>query len=361
MRIAWLGFAAFALLACGSDDSAYTSSTGSAGSSNTSAGTAGTSKSGAAGSTSSSSSGGSGGAAGSTGGEAGSSAGGTAGTGGSAGSGGDAGSGGAAGGGVDGGSRDASMGDTGMPKADAITPDGPSKARQIARPINMPYAKNGYWEYLPPGYGDGSKRPLLVFWHGVGEDGSGSATDLNKVLAHGPPKLINLNQWPSDRPYVVLSTQHVPPAGGQADCPSADEIHDFIALGMGRYDVDPNSVYLTGLSCGALGSSSYLGKYQGQQVVAAALIAGNASTAYNAAGCSLLNGVALWAFHGDADQTVPIGPDQMGMDKFKACPGVHKDALFDVIAGADHQRSWEVVYDLTAMKDIYTWMLAQHK
>ena len=28
---------------------------------------------------------------------------------------------------------------------------------------------------------------------------------------------------------------------------------------------------------------------------------------------------------------------------------------------ADHQTSWEVVYDLTAMKDIYTWMLAQHR
>jgi predicted esterase len=359
MRIAWLGFAACALVACGSDDSASTSagpgtSTTAAGGN---AGAAGTSTGGAAGS-STSSSGGSGGTGGGT---AGSSGGGTAGSGtagtaGTAGSGGTAGAGGSGGSGVDGGSPDASMGDSGMPKSDAITPDGPSKSRQTARPINMPYAKNGYWEYLPPGYGDGTKRPLLVFWHGVGEDGSGSASDLNKVLAHGPPKLINLNQWPSDRPYVVLSPQH-----GPADCPGADEIHDFIAFGMGRYDVDPNRIYLTGLSCGALGSSSYLGKYQGQQVVAAALIAGNASTAYNAAGCSLLNSVALWAFHGDADQTVLIGPDKMGMDNFKACPGAHKDALFDVIAGADHQRSWEVVYDLTAMKDIYTWMLAQHK
>jgi predicted peptidase len=221
----------------------------------------------------------------------------------------------------------------------------------------MPYAKNGYWEYLPPGYGDGTKRPLLVFWHGVGEDGSGSLADLNKVLAHGPPKLINLNQWPSDRPFVVLSPQH-----GPSDCPTADEIHDFIAFGMGRYDVDPARVYLTGLSCGALGSSSYLGKYKGEQVVGAVLIAGNASTAYNAAGCSLLDTTALWAFHGDADMTVLPGPDTMGMNNFKACPGMHKEAKYDIIAGADHQRSWEVVYDLSGMKgDIYAWLLMQHR
>src|SRR5258706_15019118 len=115
---------------------------------------------------------------------------------------------------TDGGTPDGSATDSGIPRSAAISPDGPSKARQTPRPINMPYAKNGYWEYLPPGYGDGTKRPLLVFWHGVGEDGSGSLADLNKVIVHGPPKLINLNQWPSDRPFVVLSPQH-----GPSNCP----------------------------------------------------------------------------------------------------------------------------------------------
>jgi hypothetical protein len=51
----------------------------------------------------------------------------------------------------------------------------------------------------------------------------------------------------------------------------------------------------------------------------------------------------------------------MGMTNFMACPGMHKEAKYDIIAGADHQRSWEVVYDLSAMKDIYTWMAAQHR
>jgi predicted esterase len=337
MRVAWVCFAATIFLGCGSSDS-------SPGESTTSGGTTSGGNGGANGTQTTTNTAGAGGNAGSAG------AGGTMGTGGTSGSGGSAG----------GGGNDAGAIDSGMPKSDAardVVPDSPSKGRQTMRPIGMPYAKNGFWEYLPPGYGDGTKRPLLVFWHGVGENGAGTAATLPAVLVHGPPKLINLNQWPADRPFIVLSPQHP----GVGDCPTATEIHDFIAFGMTNYDVDTNRVYLTGLSCGALGSSSYLGQFQGQQVVAAVLIAGDASIAYNAAGCALLNQVALWAFHGDADQTVPIGPDTTGMTNFMACPGMHKEALYDIFPGADHQRSWEITYDLSAMKDIYTWMLAQHR
>jgi predicted esterase len=356
MRIAFFGGLVLAFaLGCGSDDTSSGTPASSTSSGGGKGGAGGNATGGAAGSTASA--GGAGGSAGAGG--AASSTGGSAGGGGTAGSAGSAGSGGNGGSGADAGS-DASVSDSGMPKADAISPDGPSKSRHTARPINMPYAKNGYWEYLPPGYGDGTKRPLLVFWHGVGENGSGSAADLPKVLVHGPAKLINLNQWPSDRPFVVLSPQHVP-RGGSLDCPVDDEIHDFITFALGNYQVDTNRIYLTGLSCGALGSFSYLGKYKGQQVVAAALIAGDATRAYNAAGCSLLDTVALWAFHGDADQTVLPGPDTMGMNSFMACPGMHKEAKYDILAGADHQRSWEIVYDLSAMKDIYAWMLTQHR
>src|SRR5579859_6589087 len=149
MRVLTLGLAATFLLACGSDDSggAPTTSTGS-----TSSGAAGSST-GTSGSTSSTVSG-SGGNAGNAGANT-TGAGGT--TGGSAGSGGSGGSAGGSDGGVatDGGKSDAAR--------DAIVGDGPSQARQTARPIGMPYSKNGFWEYLPPGYGDGTLRPLLVF------------------------------------------------------------------------------------------------------------------------------------------------------------------------------------------------------
>jgi predicted peptidase len=263
----------------------------------------------------------------------------------------------AGGGGTDGGV--ASDGGKSDAARDAIVGDGPSQARQTARPIGMPYSKNGFWEYLPPGYGDGTPRPLLVFWHGVGEDGAGTTADLPKVLVHGPPKLINLNQWPATRPFVVLSPQHP----GSGTCPTVMEIHDFLTFAIGAYAVDPARVYLTGLSCGALGSWSYLGQYLGQQVVAAVLIAGNSSLAYDAmnAGCNVVNQVALWSFHGDADQSVPIAADTMGMNNFMACPMPRKDAKYTIYPGVDHEGSWTRTYDLSSGNDIYAWMLMQHR
>lgn len=64
-----------------------------------------------------------------------------------------------------------------------------NKAQQTARTTTN---GTGYLEYLPPDYATNTNRkcPLLIFLHGSGETGSGSAVDSEKVKANGPPKLI---------------------------------------------------------------------------------------------------------------------------------------------------------------------------
>ncbi len=246
------------------------------------------------------------------------------------------------------------------PSMDGMSTDAPrdgvnaglSSSRQVARPRGMPFAGNGYYEYLPPGYGDGTRRPLLMFWHGVGENGDGSLAQLPFLLRHGPPKIIGNDQWSNDYPFIVLSIQHAPPL-----CPTAAEVRDFMTFAMGMYNVDPDKVFLTGLSCGGTGSFDYLGQFKGERVLAAALIASDSSRAFNAAGCSLLSEVALWVFHGTAD--APAN-DTAGMTNFMACPQPRKDARYELLQGAGHVQSWERVYDNPAKLDeILTWMLAQ--
>jgi poly(3-hydroxybutyrate) depolymerase len=245
-----------------------------------------------------------------------------------------------------------SMTDAGGPVA---TDAGLAMATNTARPIGSTDAKNGYWEYLPKGYGDGIPSPLLVFWHGIGENGSGNATDLNNVQAHGPPKLIKANQWPGTRPFVVLSPQH---SGN--NCPSATEIHDFITFALGKYQVDSKRVYLTGLSCGALGSASYFAMYGGSAIAASALISGDATPIWDKQMCGFLTTTAYWAFHGDMDQSVNISGDNTTMPKFIACPKPPKtDAQYTVYPGAGHD-VWTQTYDLSAGPDIYTWFLTFH-
>lgn len=251
---------------------------------------------------------------------------------------------------------DAGSPDGGRPDAGSIDA-GPSAARQHPRPLGATDAGNGFYEYLPPGYPAGELWPLLVFWHGVGENGNGT-TELSRVLANGPPKLINQNRWPATRPFVVLSPQH---AGG--GCPSSTEIQRFIGWAMRSYAVDPKSVFLTGLSCGAIGSFSYLTNHLDSQVAAAVLIAGdpgaptNGGSLWGRHGCDA-GVVAMSSFHGSADGTVLPGNDRDTFARLQACPQPpRRDVQYVEFAGVGHD-SWSRVYDLSAGYDVYAWLLA---
>lgn len=253
-------------------------------------------------------------------------------------------------------SADAAAGDDAAASSDASWPTadaGLSSTRHTKRPLGTTSATAGYWEYLPPAYGSGVDFPLMVFYHGIGENGDGSAAALDSVPANGPPMLINADQWPNDRPFVVLSPQH---AGG--GCPSADEIHDFINYAAANYDVDVHRLYLTGLSCGAIGSWSYLGAYADEKQIAALVpIAGDGNGAWAAQGCDL-GKVAIWAFHGDADMTVaPTGTTGPMNHLIDECPSPpREDAVMTIYPGVGHS-SWWQTYNLMAGHDIYAWML----
>jgi predicted esterase len=227
---------------------------------------------------------------------------------------------------------------------------GPASSRQTARRLGTTAAAQGFFEYLPPGYGDGRKFPLLVFMHGVGENGNGG-TDLDRVLNNGPPRLIRQNRWPADRPFIVLSPQQ------RMGCPSAANVDAFLTFALGNYDVDEQRVYLTGLSCGGIGTWNYLARHQGERVAAVAIVAGDGRSAFRTAGCAL-GQVAIWAFHGDQDPTVPVAGATETIASLMTCPSPpRKEVKLNIYPGVGHD-SWTRTYDLTAGHDIYNWLLS---
>ncbi len=255
---------------------------------------------------------------------------------------------------MDGGSDMADMAQDMPPDLPPGLPDGPSSERQTARPLGSTDATQGFHEYLPVGYGNTTQFPLLVFFHGVGENGNGD-TELGKVLSNGPPRYIDRDQWPSDRPFIVLSPQH--PGDG---CHSPAEIRTFIEFAVSNYDVDESRIYLTGLSCGGIGLWNYLGQDTDTRAAAAVPIAGNGNSAWNNAGCEL-GKVAIWGFHGDADPTVPVNGTINPMNNIIACPmPPRKEAKLTIYPGVGHN-SWSRTYDLSAGHDIYTWLLTHSK
>jgi dienelactone hydrolase len=259
-----------------------------------------------------------------------------------------------------------------------------SSQRLTPRPAGTTDAPSGYYEYLPPGYDEAGPSPLLVFLHGAGENGDGTPGELVNLLATGIPQLIRNSAWPSARPFVVLAPQHANPAEDahyapcenaahpgscvmriQHDlahpengsfCATPAEVHDFVSYAIANYDVDRRRVYITGLSCGAFAAWEYVAGHGASQVAAIVPIAGDARPAWDTAKCRL-GDVAIWAFHGDADDVVAPAGSIEPMTDLMACPAPpRRDAELTVYPDVDHD-SWTRTYDLSAGHDIYNWLL----
>src|SRR2546423_8692399 len=149
-----------------------------------------------------------------------------------------------------------------------------------------------------------TKWPLMIFLHGAGERG----TNLAKVAVHGPAKIVTNR---ADFPFVVISPQ----------CPNGAvwEKEAIIALldrALREYRVDPERVYLTGLSMGGFGTWSLAAAYP-ERFAAVAPICGGGNTIDvllpqkgKEAGLKTL---PVWAFYGgEKEKGVKEGRERRG-------------------------------------------------
>ena len=72
---------------------------------------------------------------------------------------------------------------------------------QTIKPVCQRFASTigGFYESLPVDYASqpDKKYPLIIFMHGSGETGDGSAAQLPKVLRNGLPKVISQGKFPT--------------------------------------------------------------------------------------------------------------------------------------------------------------------
>jgi predicted esterase len=223
--------------------------------------------------------------------------------------------------------------------------------RQVQRPMGTTCSTLGYLEASPVDYGTRGPVPLLVFLHGRNEAGNGT-TELERIDNAGLARLIASGGWDASRPFLVLSPQH----SGAGVCFAAEELHDFLDFAVRAYDVDRARIYVTGLSCGAIGLFSYLGRYTDTQGVAAVVpIAGDGRGPWSAAGCAM-GRVPIWAFHGDADDVVSVEGTRVPVTGLQGCDP-RPDVEMVIYPGVGHD-SWSRTYDGSGGHDIYAWLLA---
>jgi predicted peptidase len=208
----------------------------------------------------------------------------------------------------------------------------------ISRTIHLKYLL-----FLPKGYElDSSKRwPLILFLHGIGERGE----DPWKVKAHGPPKVA---EQMADFPFIVASPQ----------CPdgrwwSNEELSALLDEVIAKRQVDPDRIYLTGLSMGGFGAWS-LALTSPERFAAVAPICGGgtwqAARALDEKRAAALKSLPFWVFHGDKDTSIPPEESEhmvKGLREF-GC-----EVRFSVYPGVGHD-SWTETYN---NPELYGWFL----
>lgn len=196
-----------------------------------------------------------------------------------------------------------------------------------------------YLLYLPKAYAAAPARrwPLLLFLHGSGERGD----DLAKVKVHGPPKDLDLRD---DFPFVVVSPQ----------CPAeerwrADSLAALLDDVTRRLRVDPDRVYVTGLSMGGRGTWELALSYP-ERFAAIAPVCGGALPDR---ACRLKD-VPVRAFHGAGDTVVPLAESERVVEAVRTCGG---RAELVVYPEAGHD-SWTAAY---ADPSLWDWLLSHRR
>ena len=208
------------------------------------------------------------------------------------------------------------------------------QAKEFEKEITVK-VKLKYLLYLPDGYETSAKKwPLILFLHGAGESGD----DLTKVKKHGPAKVVASKELP----FIIVSPQS-PGRGWNPDTLNA--LLDDVSA---TYRVDPDRVYLTGLSMGGFGTWALAAAHP-ERFAAIAPICGGGDTKK----ADRLKDLPIWVFHGAKDPTVPLAQSESMVKAIKEAGG---DAKLTVYPDAGHD-SWTVTYD---NPEFYDWLLG-HK
>jgi len=188
------------------------------------------------------------------------------------------------------------------------------------------------YRLLVPDATEGS-MPVLVFLHGAGERGD----DNSRQLVHGTDFLrraanefgciVVAPQCPADSSWAAFERI-------DGELVLHDELTEPLAQVIAlvdslaeQYEIDPDRLYVMGLSMGGYGSWDAIGRYPGKFAAAAPICGGgHPSMAHQ------MVQTPVWAFHGDDDDVVPVErsremiqaiKDAGGQPKYTEYPGVN--------------------------------------
>lgn len=215
---------------------------------------------------------------------------------------------------------------------------------------------------------NGTNMPLVLFLHGRGEYGDGSDNGLKVLLNSGNHSGI-LRAADERKNFLVLAPQFVQAYNydiignkivqtWKPDFTGGRYVDDVVNWALKNMPIDPNRIYVTGLSSGGSGTwESILNKKEFTDKFAAAVpvCGGEQIGNYD---LPVQSNVAVWAFHGANDSGKDGGTEPEGSIrsvKKLNDRNISPTAKITIYPGMGHG-IWSTVYNTP---ELYDWLLSQ--
>jgi predicted peptidase len=188
----------------------------------------------------------------------------------------------------------------------ASVSDYQARSYRISTKKTIPYRL-----FIPKNYDKAKKYPLMLSLHGAGERGTNNTSQLNHEFTNfwandsiqkDNPCFVVAPQCPPDPEWWVKSATF-----GNYDfdkTPITDNLQAVsdILDSLGReFNLDPDRIYISGMSMGGAGTWYMITKYPGR-FAAAVPVCGGADTSK----ADIFNKIPIWTFHEVDDPTVPV-------------------------------------------------------
>ncbi|MFA1563328.1 carboxylesterase family protein [Aliivibrio fischeri] len=219
-----------------------------------------------------------------------------------------------------------------------------------------------YQFYTPKAKG---KLPLIIHLHGSGEAGTDNEAQMYSGTNFGPQYFANDDnqkiqpsfvlapqtpkpmRWASTSldPYVFKSTPSTPSMTAL--------LHLIDKIVIKNKNIDPNRIYITGLSRG--GQGVWNAMLQRPKLFAAALpIAGSSDPSE----AKTIATIPIWVFAGDLDEVTNVKFSREMVDSIIRAGGSTANVRYTEIEGGNHEASWKTAYNNS---DVYKWLVKHSK
>ena len=214
-----------------------------------------------------------------------------------------------------------------------------------------------YRIYLPASLEPKTRYPLILFLHGAGERGDDNRTQLFPgvpdilvySLKNNQPLILIAPQCPSRMMWVNTpwnADSHTMP-----EFPSYPMklVIELLQNSIEKYPVDPDRVYVTGLSMGGFGTWDILQR-KPELFAAGIPICGGGDPDY----AEKIKDIPIWVFHGDRDSVVKVERSRAMVEAIKKAGGC---PLYTEYKDCGHDSYTKTYSD----SDVLKWLFEQKK